>query len=113
MLTSHRIIRLATAGAWDRLLDDVLANGRPLAASDRARLMAEFDVLPVIAMAMAVMRVAELAYRPDRNLMRLVDMLRRRVFEDHALVAASPTATDLVERALAEVARRHPQSTAA
>lgn len=113
MLTTQRITRLASTGAYDRLLEDVLANGRPLAAPARARLRSNPTLLPVIALSLAVIRVAELAYREDRELRRLVTMLQDRVGAHSLSVDASPLACSLVQRAHREVERLNPRAHAA
>lgn len=67
MLSPNRITRLAVAGQWSRLLDEVLANGRPLPEAARRRLH-EPGVVRAAAACLGLRRALELsrgAIRPS------------------------------------------------
>lgn len=65
MITAHRIGRLLDAGAHDRLLVEVLRNGREAPLAARLRLSA-VDALGPVATGLALRRLAELTHRPCR-----------------------------------------------
>lgn len=59
MLSPNRIAKLAAAGQWSRLLDEVLANGRPLPEAARRRLH-EPGVVRAAAACLGIQRALEL-----------------------------------------------------
>lgn len=63
MLNLPRIARLAVAGDFERMLEEVCRNGRPLPLPVRLRL-SEPAGLPAAAAGLALQRVTQLTYRP-------------------------------------------------
>lgn len=63
MLALPRIAKLSIAGDHDRLLNDILHNGRPVPLAARIRLSAPETLRPA-ALGLALRRIAELTYRP-------------------------------------------------
>ena len=63
MISFPRLARLAEAADYDRLLDEVTRNGRPLPLGIRMRL-SEPESLPSAALGLALRRVVQLTYRP-------------------------------------------------
>lgn len=63
MLNLPRLARLAVAGDFDRMLEEVSRNGRPLSLQVRLRL-SEPDALTSAALGLALQRVVQLTYRP-------------------------------------------------
>lgn len=66
MITAHRIERLLDAGFHDRLLTEVLQNGRELPLAARLRLSAPEALVPAAA-GLALQRLSELTHRPGRT----------------------------------------------
>lgn len=64
MISLPRLARLAEAREFDRLLDEVARNGRPLPLPVRLRL-SQPDSLPAAATGLALQRVVQLTYRPS------------------------------------------------
>ncbi len=64
MISLPRITRLAAAQRFDVLLDEVLANGRPLPLALRLRLASDPETLPAIALALGLQRFLELTLGP-------------------------------------------------
>lgn len=69
MLSPNRIAKLADAGQWSRLLDEVLANGRPLPGAARSRLH-EPGVVRAAAACLGIQRALELT----RGALRATEM---------------------------------------
>lgn len=63
MLSMPRLVRLAETGQYDRLLDEVLRNGRPLPLEARLR-MTSSGALAASAISLALSRMTELTHRP-------------------------------------------------
>jgi len=63
MLALPRIAKLSNARDDDRLLNDILHNGRPVPLSARIRLSAP-ETVRATALGLALRRIAELTYRP-------------------------------------------------
>ncbi len=63
MLNLPRLARLAVAGDFERILEEVTRNGKPLPLPVRLRL-SESRGLPAAALGLALQRVTQLTYRP-------------------------------------------------
>lgn len=74
MLNLPRLARLAETGEFDRLINDVARNGRPLPLGVRLRL-SEAGSLPAAALGLALQRVVQLTYRPNHVSCLLVRLL--------------------------------------
>lgn len=83
MISIPKIIRLVAAGQDERLLDEVVRNGRSMPLAVRMRL-SEPGVLPAAAAGLALQRVCELTYRPTEASIALM----RRVLDRQQLGAA-------------------------
>lgn len=74
MLSMPRLVRLAESGQFDRLLDEILRNGRPLPLAARLRLSSPGS-LAASAISLALSRMTELTHRPTAGAQFLADML--------------------------------------
>lgn len=77
MLSQFRVARLASAEEFDRLLNEVLMNGRPLPLSARLRLSAP-GCLAASALGLALARLSELTWRPEPPAAELAERLLER-----------------------------------
>ncbi len=91
MLTMRRLERASSAGRFDQLLSDVLANGRSLPLAARLRL-SESDGLPAAALGMAIRRLCEIARRPTPAVVQMADALLDRQHENGGFGAIAATA---------------------
>lgn len=64
MLSPFRVARLVAAGEYDRLLNELLMNARPLSLAARLRL-SEAGTLPPAALGLTLKRLTELSWRPE------------------------------------------------
>lgn len=74
MLSMPRLVRLAETDQYDRLLDEILRNGRPLPLAARLRFSAP-DTIAVSALSLALSRMTELTHRPTAGAQLLADKL--------------------------------------
>ncbi|TVQ58959.1 MAG: hypothetical protein EA379_12315 [Phycisphaerales bacterium] len=74
MVTPSRLVALAKAGAHERLLDEVLANGRPLPLAARMRLC-DAHSLPAASIGLGLQRVLELIPTPGAHARALLGAL--------------------------------------
>lgn len=77
MLSQFRVARLASAEEFDRLLNEVLMNGRPVPLSARLRLSAPGSLAPS-ALGLALARLSELTWRPEPPAADLAEALLER-----------------------------------
>ena len=91
MLTTNRIDRLVSSGDFDRLLNDVLSNGRtpPLAVKLR---LSDPATLPAAAMGLALQRLVELTFVPGEESELLVAALLERQSDDGSFGSTAATA---------------------
>lgn len=90
MVTPHRLVSLANAGHFERLIEEVLENGRPLPLRARLRLT-EPESLAGSALGLALQRLVELLRAPDERVRRLLDNLLERQREDGSFGPVAPT----------------------
>lgn len=74
MLSMPRLVRLAEQGQYDRLLDEILRNGRPLPLAARLRLSGP-GAIAVSAISLALSRMTELTHRPTSGAQLLAGKL--------------------------------------
>jgi hypothetical protein len=91
MISLPRIARLAEAREFDRLLDEVVRNGRPLPLAIRLRL-SDPEALPAAAVGFALQRVVQLTYKPTPLSAMLARMLVEMQHEDGSFGPAGSTA---------------------
>ncbi len=77
MLNQFRIARLVQAEEFDRLLNEVLMNARPVPLSARLRLSEPGAALASSALGLALRRVTELSWRPEPPAAELAERLLR------------------------------------
>ncbi len=91
MLALPRIAKLSLAGDHDRLLNDILHNGRPVPLAARIRLSASEAVRPA-ALGLALRRIAELTYRPVDEAAAIVTALLEEQRPDGSFGSIAATA---------------------
>ena len=89
MLSPNRLERLAANGEYDRLLADVLRNGRSIPLAARLRLC---EALPAAALGLALQRLLELTRRPTGAVCALAADLLDQQSEDGGFGAVAATA---------------------
>lgn len=94
MISLPRMVKQADEGQFERMLDDVLRNGRPLSLAVRMKLQAPGSLAPA-ALALALQRVTELTYRPSDTAVGLLRMLLDRQAPDGSFGAVASTAAAL------------------
>lgn len=91
MLTTNRIDRLVSGGDYDRLLSDVLHNGRATPLAIRLRL-SEAATLPAAALGLALQRLIELTFVLGEESELLVAALLDRQADDGSFGSTAATA---------------------
>lgn len=91
MISLPRLARLAESREFDRLLDEVIRNGRPLPLAIRLRLC-DPEALPAAAVGLALQRVVQLTYKPTPLSAMLARMLVEMQHEDGSFGTAGSTA---------------------
>lgn len=94
MLNLPRIARLAEAAEFERLLEEVLRNGRPVSLRVRIRLC-EFEGLPAAALGLALQRIVQLTYRPTPLSILLAQLLLAQRNSSGSFGSVSATAVAL------------------
>ena len=95
MISRIQIQRMIQIGAWSRLVDRILANGRCRSLPARRRLSEE-GTAAVAGLGLALQRLCEITYGPSTLAARLAQRLRRLQREDGLFTAGcspSPAAT--------------------
>jgi len=92
MLSMPRLVRLAESDQYDRLLEEVLRNGRPLPLAARLRLSAA-GALAVSAISLALSRMTELTHRPTAGAQLLADKLLALQNDDGSFGSPAVTAS--------------------
>lgn len=91
MLTTNRIDRLVSGGDYDRLMADVLNNGRTIPLAVKLRLSEE-STLPAAALGLALQRLVELTFVPGEESELLVAALLDRQTDDGSFGSTAATA---------------------
>lgn len=94
MINIPRLSHLADTQRFDRMLDEVARNGRPLPLAVRLRL-SHAQCLPGAALGLALQRVCELTYRPTEASIRLLEGLLEARRDDGSFGPAAATAVAL------------------
>lgn len=92
MLSMPRLVRLAESGQFDRLLDEILRNGRPLPLAARLRLSSP-GALAVSAISLALSRMTELTHRPTAGAQLLAEDLLALQSDDGSFGSSAVTAS--------------------
>ncbi|MCB9838273.1 MAG: hypothetical protein H6813_02950 [Phycisphaeraceae bacterium] len=92
MLSMPRLVRLAESGQYDRLLEEVLRNGRPLPLAARLRL-SNPGMIEASAISLALSRVTELTHRPTSGALDLALRLLDRQLDDGSFGSPAVTAS--------------------
>lgn len=92
MLSMPRLVRLAESGQFDRLLDEILRNGRPLPLAARLRLSSP-GALAVSAISLALSRMTELTHRPTTGAQLLAEELLALQYDDGSFGSSAVTAS--------------------
>jgi len=90
MLSPAVLERLISAEDWERLLSEVLRNGRPLPVGARLRLLGGDSAAPA-SLGLALQRMIELSYAPGRREQRALERLLALQGQDGGF--GSPAAT--------------------
>lgn len=91
MLTTNRIDRMVSGGDFDRLLNDILSNGRGTPIAVKLRL-SEAETLPAAAMGLALQRLVELTFVPGEESHLLVAALLDKQADDGSFGSTAATA---------------------
>lgn len=94
MINLPKLVRMASEGEHERMLDEVIRNGRPLPLNVRLRLQ-DRETLPAAALGLALSRVTELTYRPSDIACTLVVLLLERRHEDGSFGSVAATSIAL------------------
>lgn len=91
MISLPKLVRMASEGEYERMLDEVVRNGRPLPLAVRLRLE-QSETLPAAALGLALTRITELTYRPSDVACTLAALLIERRAPDGAFGSVASTA---------------------
>lgn len=103
MISLPRMVKQAGEGQFDRILEDVLRNGRQIPLQARMRLEGA-DTLPAAALGLALQRVTELTYRPSDAALTLLERLlnRQRPTGSFGSIAGTAVALAALHAALSQ-----------